>query len=83
MNGLVELERSLSDDLSAVVEPLLLPEPQKPKGERERDWDRAALTGIVLVLRTGTQWKHLRRSEVGCRGKTGWRRLRVWQAAGV
>ena len=39
--------------------------------------------GIILVLRTGMQWKHLPHSEVGCSGKTSWRRLGAWQAAGV
>lgn len=63
------------DDLWAVVEPLLLPEPEKPKGGRPRASERAALACIILVLRTGMQWTHLPRSEAGCNGKTRrWRR---------
>jgi len=45
--------------------------------------DRAALTGIVFVLRTGISWPLLP-AELGCSsGVTCWRRLRDWQAAGV
>jgi transposase len=45
--------------------------------------DRAALTGIVFVLKTGTPWEHLP-AEMGCgSGMTCWRRLRDWQVAGV
>jgi transposase len=71
------------DDLWTVVEPLLPRERPKPKGGRPRLPDRAALTGIVFVLTTGTAWEHLP-SEMGCgSGMTCWRRLRDWQAAGV
>jgi transposase len=45
--------------------------------------DRACLTGIVFVLKTGIQWEYLPR-EMGCEsGMTCWRRLRDWQEAGV
>lgn len=77
------MDALVPDDLWAVVEPLLPPEPEKPKGGRPRASDRAALAGIILVLRTGMQWKHLPRFDVGCSGKTSWRRLGDWQAAGV
>ncbi|WP_267361755.1 MULTISPECIES: IS5 family transposase [unclassified Methylobacterium] len=77
------MDALVPDDLWAVIEPLLPSEPEKPKGGRPRSSDRAALAGIILVLRTGMQWKHLPRSDVGCSGKTSWRRLGVWQAAGV
>jgi len=73
----------VSDDLWAVVAPLLPPEPPKPKGGRPRVPDRACLTGIIFVLRTGIQWELLPQ-EMGCgSGMTCWRRLRDWQAAGV
>ena len=73
----------LPDDLWAVVEPLLPPEPPKPKGGRPRVPDRAALTGILFVLRSGTPWVLLPQ-EMGCgSGMTCWRRLRDWQQARV
>ncbi len=71
------------DELWVVVEPLLPPEPPKPKGGRPRVPDRAALTGILFVLKTGIPWEWLPR-ELGCgSGVTCGRRLRDWQAAGV
>lgn len=73
----------VSDDLWALVAPLLPPEPPKPKGGRPRIPDRACLTGIIFVLKTGIQWELLPQ-EMGCgSGMTCWRRLRDWQAAGV
>ena len=45
--------------------------------------DRACLTDIIFVLKTGIQWELLPQ-EMGCgSGMTCWRRLRDWQAAGV
>src|ERR671939_2132308 len=71
------------DELWNVIAPLLPPEPPKPKGGRPRVPDRAALTGIVFVLRSGVPWELLPR-EMGCgSGVTCWRRLRDWQQAGV
>ena len=71
------------DAMWEVVEPLIPPEPPKPKGGRPRVPDRACLTGIVFVLKTGIQWEDLPQ-EMGCGcGMTCWRRLRDWQAAGV
>jgi transposase len=73
----------VSDELWAVVAPLLPPEPPKPKGGRPRVPDRAALTGIIYVLRAGIPWELLPQ-EMGCgSGVTCWRRLRDWQHAGV
>ena len=73
----------VSDELWALVAPLLPPEPPKPKGGRPRVPDRACLTGILFVLKTGIPWEYLP-SEIGCgSGVTCWRRLRDWQAAGV
>ena len=71
------------DDLWAAIAPLLPPARPKPKGGRPPVPDRAALTGIVFVLKTGIQWEDLP-AEMGCgSGMTCWRRLRDWQAAGV
>lgn len=73
----------VSDDLWAAIEPLLPRERAKPKGGRPRVHDRAALTGILFVLTSGTPWEYLP-AEMGCgSGMTCWRRLRDWQAAGV
>ena len=73
----------VSDELWAVVAPLLPARPPRPKGGRPPIPDRQALTGILFVLRTGIQWELLPR-EMGCGcGMSCWRRLRDWQAAGV
>ena len=72
----------VTDELWSLVEPLLPHEQQKPKGGSPRAPDRAALTGIIFVLRTGIPWEYLPR-EMGVCGMTCWRRLRDWQAAGV
>jgi transposase len=65
----------LPDALWARIAPLLPPEPPKPKGGRPRVSDRAALTGILFVLKTGIPWEYLP-AEMGCgSGMTCWRRL--------
>ena len=69
------------DDLWEAIGPLLPKEPPKPKGGRPRNPDRAALGGIIFVLRTGCPWRLLPK-ELGCgSGTTCWRRLRDWQQA--
>ena len=73
----------VTDELWEIIEPLLQPEPPKPKGGRPRVPDRAALSGIIFVLKSGIPWEMLPR-EMGCgSGSTCWRRLREWQEAGV
>lgn len=73
----------VSDELWNRIRPLLPPEPPKPKGGRPRVSDRACLTGIVFVLRTGMPWRFVP-AELGCgSGVTCWRRLRQWTQAGV
>jgi len=73
----------VSDELWEAIEPLLPEEPPKPKGGRPRIDDRAALAGIVFVLKSGIPWEMLPK-EMGCgSGSTCWRRLRDWQEAGV
>ena len=75
----------LPDELWERIEPLL--PPPKPRrfrfpGRKPLD-NRKALTGILLVLKTGIPWEYLP-LEMGCgSGMTCWRRLRDWQAAGV
>ena len=73
----------VTDELWETIEPLLPPEPPKPQGGRPRVDDRAALTGIVFVLKSGIPWEMLPQ-EMGCgSGMTCWRRSREWQEAGV
>ncbi|WP_423748109.1 IS5 family transposase [Frankia canadensis] len=45
--------------------------------------DRAALEGILWVLRNDVAWRQLPTTLFGVSGVTCWRRLRDWQAAGV
>jgi len=73
----------LADELWELIKPLL-PKPRaKPKGGRPPLDNRAALTGILFVLKTGIPWGDLPK-EMGCgSGSSCWRRLRDWQAAGV
>src|ERR671921_1078357 len=73
----------VSDTLWSFLSPLLPPRPPRPKGGRPPIEDRAALTGILFVLRSGIPWEMLPQ-EMGCgSGMTCWRRLRDWQQAGV
>jgi transposase len=71
------------DELWEVIEPLLPKELPKPKGGRPRVSDRAALAGIIFVLKSGIPWEMLPQ-EMGCgSGSTCWRRLEEWHEAGV
>jgi transposase len=73
----------VTDDLWALIEPLIPQHVPSPKGGAPPIPDRAALTGILFVLKTGIPWEYLPQ-EMGCGcGMTCWRRLRDWQQAGV
>ena len=73
----------ITDELWETIEPLLPPEPPKPQGGRPRIDNRAVLTGIVFVLKSGIPWEMLPH-EMGCgSGMTCWRRLKEWHEAGV
>jgi transposase len=73
----------VTDELWEVIEPLLPEELPKPKGGRPRVSDRAALAGIIFVLKSGIPWEMLPQ-EMGCgSGVTCWRRLKEWQEAGI
>ncbi len=73
------------DDLWERVAPLLPPAPARRLRcpGRLRVPDRAALAGIMYVLRTGVAWRDVPSEAVGCSGVTAWRRLRDWTEAGV
>src|SRR6266851_2151301 len=78
-------KRLIDDALWSRIE-RLLPKPPRRRFKnmgRPRVSDRAALTGILFVLRTGIPWQMLPK-EMGCgSGSTCWRRLVRWQRAGV
>ena len=78
-------ERLIDDALWKRIEPLL-PKPPRRRWKamgRPRIPDRAALTGILFVLRSGIPWQMLPK-EMGCgSGSTCWRRLVRWQRVGV
>jgi transposase len=76
-------KKLVSEELWKIVDALLPEEPPKPEGGRPRVDDRAALSGIIFVLKSGIPWEMLPQ-EMGCgSGVTCWRRLREWQEAGV
>ena len=69
----------VSDAFWSLFAPLLPSRPPRPKGGRPPVEDRAALTGIIFVLKSGIPWEMLPQ-EMGCgSGMTCWRRLRDWQ----
>jgi transposase len=75
----------IDDELWSRIEPLL--PKRRPRNRRYAGRtpipDRAVLTGILFVLRSGLPWNMLPR-EMGCgSGTTCWRRLVRWQRAGV
>jgi transposase len=73
----------VTDELWAILEPLLPKQRRHRKGGRPPVPPRAALTGILFVLQTGIPWGYLPQ-EMGCgSGVTCWRRLRAWQRRGV
>ncbi len=77
--------RLISDELWALVEPLIPPRPLAVHGRTGRprvsDWD--VLEGIAFVLSTGIGWIKLP-SELGYgSGWTCWRRMHEWAEAGV
>src|SRR3954447_50367 len=77
--------RLISDELWALVEPLIPPRKPAVHGRtgRPRTSDRDVLEGIDFVLSTGIGWAKLP-VELGYgSGWTCWRRLHEWAQAGV
>ena len=75
----------VEDGLWERVEPLLpAPKPRRFRHPGRRPLDnRAALTGILFVLKTGLPWNELPR-EMGCgSGAACWVRLHEWHRLGV
>ena len=77
-------ERGLTDQLWQRLEPLIPIPPRRYRfpGRRRAD-NRAALEGILFVVRTGMRWNDLPTSMFGASGATCWRRLKEWHEAGV
>lgn len=65
------------------MEPLLPKRRRHRKGGRPFADDRAALRGILFVLKTGIAWEDLPAEVFGVSGITCWRRLNQWAKAGV
>ena len=74
-----------TEELWAALQPHLPVRPAyRPKGGRPFCDDRAALTGILYLLREGCKWQSIPSAALGCpSGSTCWRRFRDWTAAGV
>jgi transposase len=72
----------VTDELWAIVEPLLPEHQPSPKGGRPRVSDRVCLTGLLFMLKTGIPWEDFP-CEMGCCGMTLWNRLEEWAQAGL
>jgi transposase len=77
-------EEAIVDGLWERLEPLLPARTRRFRypGRLRRD-DRAALAGILHVLRTGIGWQDLPTAAFGVSGSTCWRRLKEWSEHGV
>jgi transposase len=77
-------EEVLTDQLWERLEPLLPVRPRRFRYPgRKRADDRAALEGILYVIRTGIGWNRQPTALFGASGATCWRRLSEWHEAGV
>lgn len=73
----------IPDELWAQMEPLLPPGEFHPLGcHNPRVPNRNAMNAILLVLRTGCQWKALKTTGL-CSGSSAHRRFQEWTKAGV
>nr|WP_254705889.1 transposase [Streptomyces vilmorinianum] len=72
----------MDDDLSALIEPLLPPWPERSPGPRPVP-DRLCLQGILYVLFNDVAWQLLPLELGFGSGQTCWRRLARWQQGGV
>jgi transposase len=74
----------ISDELWSELQPLLPPPAKREfsKGGRPCVPERKAMNGILLVLRTGCQWKALNATGI-CSSSTAHLRFQEWVKAGV
>jgi transposase len=75
----------LDDALWTLIEPVL-PPPKKRRRRfpgRKPVENRAALSAILFILRTGVPWELLPQELGWGSGMTAWRRLAAWQRRGV
>ena len=59
MGGSHPVKPMVTDELREEIKPLLPPHPPRPRGGRPPSSDRAALEGILYVLRSGIPWELL------------------------
>jgi transposase len=70
----------VDDSLWEMIQPLIPVKARRQKYPgRKPVSDRAALTGILFVLKTGIGWEDLPQELGWGSGMTCWRRLRDWQ----
>lgn len=79
------LTPDLTDELWQAIEPHLPRRPNyRPKGGHPWCDDKAALRGILYLLREGCKWQSIPAKALDSpSGSTCWRRFRDWTAAGV
>jgi transposase len=74
----------LAEELWIEIEPLLPPPPEpSSKGGRPPVDNKAALRGIIFVLRSGIPWQMLPTEAFQVSGSSCWRRFSEWTAAGI
>jgi transposase len=80
-----DLTPDLCDELWTALQPHLPVRPSyRPKGGRPPADDKAALRGILYLLRQGCQWQAIPSTALDCpSGSTCWRRFHEWTALGV
>jgi transposase len=80
-----DLTPDLTEELWGALAPHLPVRPaHRPKGGHPWCDDRAALRGILYLLREGCKWQSIPCESLGCpSGTTCWRRFREWTALGV
>jgi transposase len=69
--------------VGAEIAPLIPADPERPPGGRPPVAARKALIGILFIPYAAIPWERLPFEVAHCSGMMCWRRLRVWQVAGV